>query len=620
MMKKNFASFILLLAFSVLNAQECHQTEKTFNHVPLANLSRHIDWKYLKFQLEPRMDILYFERATALWGFTIDQNLPLKLYLHSQLIVDSIKYQNQLLSFTHTNDIIEIAYSFVVNQYHEIEIHYHGEPASVGFGSIGFQPDTALWTLSEPYGTFTWLPNKEDLLDKIDSVDFEITVPSLFTAVANGKDYGFHEMNGKKTFYRKHRFPIAHYLIAFAVGKYHQQNFAFNYQNKTYEVINYVYAQDTAWARQETQNMINFFPYLFDKFGEYPFYPEQYGQAQFGWGGGMEHQTMTFVGSWWIELLIHEVAHQWFGDLVTCATWQDLWLNEGFATYVSGLYYENNDPQWWMPFKKSRMNVVTSQPLGSVYVYGQDTADVSTLFNSRLRYSKGAMVLHQLRYIMGDTAFFQACYDYLHDPVLRFRQAYTQDLKRHFQNHTSFDLDTYFQEWIYGEGHPHLFLNVQKFSNYIRLQLEQQSTNPNISWFHVPIPLKIYGKFQNQTVVKDTSVFFQSSSDIHYVYGIDLLDSIKIDPDLWIIKGESNVVSKTNSLKNNEIEIYPNPVQNEFFITSLQRPEKIKIFDIHGKVILEILYMPGQKIRVEHLVSGVYFVEVRNSVLKLIKL
>ncbi len=610
---------ISFLAFFVLNAQECYHAQKTLNQVPLANLSRHIDLKYLKVQLEPRMDILYFERATALWGFTIDQNLPIKLYLHSQFTIDSIKYQNQLLSFLHSDNIIEISNLFPLNQYHEIEIHYHGQPASNGFGSVGLQPDTALWTLSQPYGTYTWLPNKEDLLDKIDSVDFEITVPSLFTAVANGKDWGYVELGMKKTFYRKHRFPIAHYLIAFAVGKYYQQNFNFSYQNKTYEIINYVYAQDTTWARQETQNMINFFPFLFDKFGEYPFYSEQYGQAQFGWGGGMEHQTMTFVGSWWIELLIHEVAHQWFGDLVTCATWQDLWLNEGFATYISGLYYENNDPQWWYPFKQSKMNLTTSQPLGSVYVYDLDTTNVSSLFSKRLRYYKASMVLHQLRFIMGDTAFFQACYDYLHDPILRFRQAYTQDLKRHFQNHTSFDLNTYFQQWVYGEGHPNLFFNVQKFSDHISLQLEQHSTNPNISWFYIPIPLKIYGKFQNQNVVKDTSIFFQSSSDIHYVYGIELLDSIKIDPDLWIIKGETHVVSKLKKIKSSEIEIYPNPVQKELAINVIN-PEKIKIYDIHGKVILDTIYIPGKKIHVEHLLPGVYFVEIKNEKVKFLKL
>ncbi|MCS7075013.1 MAG: M1 family aminopeptidase, partial [Bacteroidia bacterium] len=326
------------------------------------------------------------------------------------------------------------------------------------------------------------------MLDKIDSLDIEITVPNGFIAVANGIDEGFRVSNSKKTFRRKHRFPIAHYLIAFAVGKYHQQNFNFTYQDKTYEIINYVYEKDTAWAHSETSKMINFFPFLFEKFGEYPFYPEQYGQAQFGWRGGMEHQTMTFVGSWWIELLVHELAHQWFGNLVTCATWQDLWLQEGFATYLSGLYYEQLEPEWWPVFKRLHIQRITSEPLGSVYANENDTSVEHKLFDSRLRYSKGAMVLHQLRFIMGDSAFFQACYDFLHDPILRFRQANTQDLKRHFQNHTSFDLDVYFQQYVYGEGYPNFFLHIEKTQNSLKLQLEQVSSNPNLPWFYIPLP------------------------------------------------------------------------------------------------------------------------------------
>jgi aminopeptidase N len=616
-MKKVTLLFYLAFCIFFTNAQECHKVYQNLE-TPLANLSRHIDLKYLKFQLEVPMNSLNFHKAVAHWDFFLETDATIKFYLHSQLTVDSIKHQTQHLTFNHTNNILEIFHNLAIHQKHEISIYYHGIPASNGFGSIGFQADTALWTLSQPYGTFTWLPNKEDLLDKIDSVDFEITVPEEFVAVANGIDYGFLTHGNQKTYFRKHRFPIAHYLIAFTIGKYHQQNFTFNDGNKTYELINYVYFQDTLNSKIGTEKLLQFYPFLFEKFGEYPFYPEPYGQAQFGWGGGMEHQTVSFLGNWWIELLVHELAHQWFGDLVTCATWQDLWLNEGFATYISGLYYENIEPIWWSVFKSNAMKITTSQPLGAVFVNEQDTSNVPTLFSKQLRYYKAAMVLHQLRFIMGDSAFYQACYDYLNDPILRFRQAYTQDLKRHFQNHTSFDLNLYFQQWVYGEGYPNLYLNAQLSNNVLSLQLEQQSSNPNVNWFFIPIPLKIYGHYQNLPFIKDTSLFFQSSNDIHFLNHIDQLDSIRIDPDFWIIKGEAFVVSKTEKSQKLNLFVYPNPSHKEIMLNT-QTPENIKIFDIHGKKIMETFYFPNQKISIETLSPGIYILEVQNHKIQFAK-
>ena len=230
---------------------------------------------------------------------------------------------------------------------------------------------------------------------------------------------------------------------------------------------------------------------LFNRlFGDYPFAREQYGQAQFGWSGGIEHQTMSFVGAFPYELLAHELAHQWFGNRITCGSWEDIWLNEGFATYLSGLCYQYLRPEWWKLFLAQRMERVTREPGGTVKV--DDTESISRIFNNRLSYAKGGMVLHMLRWILGDTAFFNGIRSYLNDPQLQYGYARTTDLQRNLEQASGRTLSWFFEDWYEGEGYPVYDLSWSQESKGLRLKLQQSNAHPADRFFEIPLPVGIY--------------------------------------------------------------------------------------------------------------------------------
>jgi aminopeptidase N len=535
--------------------------------------------------------------------------------LSRNLTVSSVRQRSLDLSFTqNANDelVINLPATQKQNALDSLIITYSGNPVSSGFGSFevsthGNSSTPVLWTLSEPYGAKGWWPCKQDLIDKIDSIDVYISHPSAYKAASNGLLLSETNNGAQKMTHWKHRYPIPAYLIAIAVTNYEVYK---DNSSLDFDIINYVYPENLAFARNSTAvtpSIMNLYNTLFEM---YPFANEKYGHAQFGWGGGMEHTTMTFMGGWSRGLIAHELAHQWFGNKVTCGSWEDIWLNEGFATYLDGLVYENFDgkaafTQW----RKSLVNDITTQTSGSTFV--TDTTSVSRIFNSRLTYRKGAMLLHMLRYKLGDEVFFNGLKNYLADPKLAYSYARTVDFQQHLENVSGKDLDEFFNDWFYGEGYPvyKVVWSQNDTDKTIHFQVSQSQSHPSVSFFEMPLPVTVYGTSGQSEMLRleltEDNQTFSLQLDFDVV-------SIQIDPETQLIsKNNGAVLGLDEETLNNSVSIYPNPVGNYLTIENKGNLSvtRITIYNVLGEKVLA-MENPENTIALDQLRFGVHLVVI----------
>lgn len=539
--------------------------------------------------------------------------------LNQIMTVDSIIYHNSNLSFTHANNIILINLPSTITPWSQdsIFIYYHGTPPQgVGFGSF-IQDDhngaPIIWTLSEPFGAPDWWPCKNSLSDKIDSIDVYITTPNAYRAASNGLLVSENTAGSNKIYHWKHRYPIVTYLIALAVTNYSVYSDFAQLQNGTLEILNYVFPEDLNDAQQQTPDLIPVMQLYDSLFSDYPFLNEKYGHAQFGWGGGMEHQTMTFIVNFGYDLMAHELAHQWFGDKVTCHSWHDIWINEGFATFLTGLtYYFLNTNNAWKYWKQYNVDDITSEPDGSVYC--DDTTNVSIIFSGRLSYNKGAMVLNMLRVKIGDSAMFSCMKNFITDPQLSYSFAETDDFREHAEAASGMNLVDFFQDWIYGQGYPIYSLHTTIHpDSIVDLIITQQQSHPSVYYFELPVPVK----FSNNT--KDTLLFFDNTYDGQvYSFKLNFIpNTTTFDPEYELIaKIDNNIVNiEENNLSAHNI--YPNPFNNIINIENNNNQfDRIEIYNIESKKVFEKTFKEAvnkTQIDLKHLKQGVYFLKIIST-------
>lgn len=535
------------------------------------------------------------------------------LDLRSPLKVDSVKLDNKRITFVQDASKVNLAFdkSYPQGQALSVIVYYQGKPNTSAFGSFTFATHGSsnapvVWSLSEPYGAPDWFPCKDTPADKADSSDVWITMPASFVSVSNGVLVKvLDNKDNTRTYQWKNRYPIAQYLISIACSNYVEYKNYFKYSDKDSMTVNHFVYPESFTATTKTQlDQTPFMLKLFsEKFGLYPFIKEKYGHAQCDFGGGMEHQTCTSINSYGGSLVAHELTHQWFGDKITCKNWENIWLNEGFATYGEAIYAEALGGKSGYQSNIAGNATRAKRATGTLYV--QNISSEAEIFSSIRTYSKGAMVLHMLRGIVGDEKFYKILQNYAVSSVA-YGAATTEDFQKVAEETTGLKLDYFFKEWVYGEGYPKYTYtyNPNETSKELKITIAQSSgTNPVV--FSMPVDVKIVMSDGSESL---TTVFIdKATQEITFSKPQGAISQVIFDPENKILKDvtENKAVS---AVTGNEVEshlvswnIYPNPADNQVVVS----------FDLAKKaeVGVEIFDKLGKKLKsesVENLIFGNY--------------
>ncbi|MBF89007.1 MAG: peptidase M1 [Candidatus Marinimicrobia bacterium] len=346
----------------------------------------------------------------------------LKLNLVNNYIVDEIKINNQISSFQHFGDILQIKLPDNITGMIETSIVYEGQPPVApnppwdggftwAYDSKG-KPWIGMTSANE--GGKIFFPCKDHPSDRADSASISITIPKGLSAASNGKLVDIQHTDSSSTFYWKTNYPIANYNINFSIGNFYKYERPFiSIKNNQMPIIFYTLEENKDKAEFHVDMAMNMISSHEKYFGEYPFISEKFGLVETPYLG-MEHQTINAYGNefkytklgenlfdW---LLLHELGHEWWGNKVKSKDWSDYWIHEGICTYADALYHREVTGEKGYHKKMSNLKngIRNLNP-----IIPKRNASTDEVYQGDI-YNKGSYLMHSLRFIMGDRKFFKA--------------------------------------------------------------------------------------------------------------------------------------------------------------------------------------------------------------------
>jgi aminopeptidase N len=621
---KNPALLFLTLIVASLSLNQALAKEPETNPSPLkAETGQNYDVRFYFLDLNISDTSTYVEGHVAV-HITVNDKTGQQIMLDmlDLLHADTVKANQKKAVFSHSGNMLNITIpvlpagdSLVV-----IDVFYHGLGKNAGdlsgiYNKINASSNKRItWTLSESFHAMSWFPCKQSLTDKADSVYVFLSTDKNLKAGSNGVLTASKDLPDNRVRYEwKCRHPIDYYLISFAVGDYMDYSF-YAPVNDTDSVLvqNYIYNTTDYFNQNKslidnTSDLIKLYSGLY---GDYPYKDEKYGHCVAPAGGGMEHQTMTTLVSFSFLLVAHELSHQWFGDYVTCKTWQDIWINEGFASYSEYLANQylvsQTEADSWIT---RTQDYVKSIPGGSVFVPADFADNEDRIFDYRLTYAKGAAIIHMIRQEVGnDELFFKILREFLK----RYRNgtATGNDFRDLCTEMTGKSFDRFFEQWYYGEGFPTLAVNWfhRNDTLYVRSLETPSATTP---LFNSLV------EYQVSLINHDTIITHRQESglDNWQVYLHGQITSVNVDPNHWLLMNVAGI-SRIGSYQETHFVVTPNPARDKITLHFSDPVNNYKLYlsDSAGRILFtEVANGTEKIIDVSKLAKGMYFVIVNEK-------
>jgi aminopeptidase N len=531
------------------------------------------------------------------------------LKLHAEaLIIDSVTVDGVRATFVHERPDLIIDVSTSPGDTIDVVIHY-----AIGYDLRGFyaysqaEVDTSeemlepiAFTFSQPNDARWWFPCHDVPFDKA-VFTAHVRVPKGFTVVCNGERVDSIADTDSTSWQTWHQpIPQPTYLCVANASKYHRYDQTFrSVDGRDVLIQNYHWLADHEGAEYHAVNALQTIPSMFNAFeevyGRYPF--ETYGHVTIAGVkfGGMEHQTMSTINRRWLKGdaesgYAHEVAHQWLGDEVTCATWADIWLNEGGASFSEAVWYEYKDgPSRYlaqMLIRRSRYlrNAFNEPPIYDI--------PLIIIFNEATTYNKSSWVYHMMRRMVGDSAFFSTLRSYIAKYSLGAAQ--TVDMQAHFAENIpnpAVDWNTFFDQWLLGKGHPRFVViattnDRAEGGRYAsRVTVRQTQSGDGVPDTYV-VPLTI--RFMNTAQIYDTTIIIDQRV-AQFTFSLPFVpDTVVVDPRYNVLaEGTGNVVTHVDERSAPLPRIHsPLPVlAGSDVVLSTQPGTTISVYTINGVLI-----------------------------------